>query len=444
MPAVITNKFRIHNAAQFVESLSEAENNSMYLYLGIVTDFANPFSPPSPGSTPANTDIDPWLTMFGAKRIQSGDISHVTKRYNWVSGIVYDQYDDKGANGTDVLTSSFYVVTDEFNVYKCLFNNGNVTSTVKPTGTDTTVITTSDGYKWKYMFTISTVDALKFFTPNHIPVKTLTTDDGSNQWLVQQAAVEGAIDIILVENGGSGYVSAPTVTAIGDGTGLQLTASVSGGSVTSVNILNRGSGYTKVDITFTGGGSGGGAPTGVASARAIIPPRGGHGFDPIYELGGVNVLMNVRLDGTESGTFSAANDFRQLGIIVDPNSYGTTTVATAPVYRQTYKYQLVDVSGSPGVFQSDEVVTFGSNTAVVVEYEVDAESGNNYLYTTLPTSQLFQVGNNLQSASANGTILTVETPGLKPYSGNIIYIENRVAVTRATDQVEDVKLVVEF
>ena len=115
MPAVITNKFRIHNAAQFVESLSEAENNSMYLYLGVVTDFANPFSPPSPGTTPANTDIDPWLTMFGAKKIQSGDISHVTKRYNWVSGIVYDQYDDKGANGTDVLTSSFYVVTDEFN-----------------------------------------------------------------------------------------------------------------------------------------------------------------------------------------------------------------------------------------------------------------------------------------------------------------------------------------
>lgn len=444
MPAVITNKFRIHNAAQFVESLNEAEQNSMYLYLGIVNDYDDPLSPPSPGSSPANTDIDPWLSMFGAKRIQSSDISHVVNRHTWFSGDVYDQYEDKGENSTDILTSKFYVITDEFNVYKCLYNNNSSPSTQKPTGTNTNTITTSDGYKWKYMFTVTTADALKFLTSSHIPVKKLLSDDGSNQWQVQQTAVPGAIDVILVESGGSGYVSAPTVTAVGDGTGLQLTATISNGSVTDINILNRGSGYTKVDISFSGGGPGGGSPTSSAVARAIISPRGGHGSDPIYELGGVHVLMNVRLDGTESGTFTSVNDFRQLGIIVDPNIYGTTNIATGPVYRQTYKCQLVDVSGNPGIFQPDEVVSFQSNEAIVVEYEVDAESGNNYLYTTLPTPGLFNVGNNLVSNSANGTILTIETPGLKPYSGNIIYIENRVAVTRAADQIEDIKLIVEF
>ena len=34
MPAIITNKFRIHNAEQFVESFSEATPNVYYLGIG--------------------------------------------------------------------------------------------------------------------------------------------------------------------------------------------------------------------------------------------------------------------------------------------------------------------------------------------------------------------------------------------------------------------------
>lgn len=443
MPAVITNKFRIHNAVQFVEALSEPANTVLYFYLGGVSPYADEFNPPSPGATPANTDIDPWTTMFAAKRINSGDVSHVSKRYDWISGETYEQYDDKGANGTDVLTDQFYAITDDFNVYKCLFNNGGIPSINKPTGTSSTVIQTADGYKWKYMFTITTSDALKFLTANHIPVKTLTSDDGSNQWLVQAAATPGAIDVVLIENAGSGYVSSPSVSISGDGTGAAFTATVnpSTGQMTGINIINRGSGYTNMSISFSGGGEGGGEPTAHAVARAIIPPRGGHGSDPIRELGGVFVLMNVRLDGAEANTFPTTNDFRQLGIITDPNAFGSLAVATAPVYRQTYKYQLTGVS-SP--FQRDKVVNFGANTAVVVDYQT--VGANNFLYTTLPSPTPFSVGNNLTttSPSANGTILSIETPGLKPYSGNIIYIENRIAVARAADQVEDVKLIVEF
>lgn len=444
MPAVITNKFRIHNAVQFVESLSEPANNVLYLYLGKAEEYADELVPTSPGTSSSNTDIEPWLSMFGAKRIQSGDISHVAKRYNWISGQTYDQYDDKGANSTDTLTSQFYVITDQYNVYKCLFvpkdNLGiGLPSTVKPTGTDTTKITTSDGYIWKYMFTVQTSEALKFLTPNHIPVKTLTTDDGSDQWLVQQAAVDGAVEIIVIENAGAGYVTAPSITVKGDGTGIQLTASVSGGKVTAINILNQGSGYTKLDITLSGGGTGGGEPTTPATVRAIISPRGGHGSDPIRELGGIYVLMNVRLDGSESGTFTTNNDFRQLGIIVDPYIYGTTDKSTAPVVRQTFKYQVTDVTG---LFERDEIITFGDNSALLVD--VEEEESNTFIYTTLPSPGLFEIGDNLQGASANGTVLTIETPGLKPYTGDIIYIENRVSVARAADQVEDVKLIVEF
>lgn len=441
MPAVITDKFRIHNAIQFIEGLSEPANTTLYFYLGGVTPYVDEFDPPSPGATPANTDIDPWLSMFGAKRIQSGDVAHVTKRYEWISGETYAQYDDKGINGTDVLNSQFYAFTDDYNVYKCLFNNGNSPSTYKPTGTSENVISTSDGYKWKYMFTVSTSEALKFLTANHIPLKTLTSDDSSRQWVVQSTAVAGAIDVVLIENGGSGYVSAPTVNVIGDGSGASFTSTINAGTgqVTNLNILNRGSNYTNMSITFSGGGEGGGEPTSSAVARAVIPPRGGHGSDPIRELGGVYVIMNVRLDGNEANTFVTANDFRQLGIIADPLVYNSSGIASAPVYRQTYKYQLTGVSST---FVKDQTVSFGVNSAVIVDYQT--VGANNYLYTTVPKPNLFSVGNNLVAPSANGTVLSIETPGLKPYSGNIIYIENRIGVARAADQVEDVKLIVEF
>ena len=38
----------------------------------------------------------------------------------------------------------------------------------------------------------------------------------------------------------------------------------------------------------------------------------------------------------------------------------------------------------------------------------------------------------------------VSNPDMKPYSGDILYIENRTNVTRATNQIEDFKIVLEF
>ena len=35
-------------------------------------------------------------------------------------------------------------------------------------------------------------------------------------------------------------------------------------------------------------------------------------------------------------------------------------------------------------------------------------------------------------------------PEVERYSGNIMYLENRGAVTRAADQIEDIKLIIEM
>jgi hypothetical protein len=425
MASIVTSKFRIHNAQQFYESFSEAANTIMYLFVGKNTAFANDNSPPTPINSTANIEYTPWRDMYGVKRIQSADVTHAVPRYDWTSGTVYTAYDD---TSTSLLTDTFYVMTEDYNVYKCLFNNASAASTTKPTGTSSTRFTTADGYIWKFMYTVSTAKALKFLTSDYMPIQTLASDDGTTQWSVQSAAVDGGIEVIKVTSGGSGYATAPSVTIVGDGTGATANATITANVVTAVTITAAGTGYTKASVSFA---------SGAAAATAIISPRYGHGADPIEELGAKYIMINVRLDGSESNTISTANEFRQVGIVRDPYLFGTTTRASASSYRQTFKYQL---SGISGTFSLDEPVSSGSNTSNVVEWDTPN------LYVIKPINQNFANGATITGATstATGTIAAITTPGLQPYTGDILYVENRVPISRAADQIEDVKLIIQF
>jgi hypothetical protein len=425
MPSIVTTRFRVHNAEQFLESFSETSNAIMYMFVGKNTAFPNDNSPPTPVNSTANIEYTPWRDMFGAKRIASTDVTHAIPRYDWTSGTVYIYYDDQDTNLVE--TDNFYVLTDEYNVYKCLWNAGGGASTTKPTGISTSPFTTADGYIWKYMYTVTTGKAIKFLTASYIPVQTLTSDGGEDQWDVQAAAVDGGIHVVRVTSGASGYGSAPGVTITGDGTGATANSTISGGSVTAVTITNPGTGYTRATVTFASGS---------ATATAIISPKGGHGSNAVEELGGKYVIINTRLDGTESNTITTSNEFRQVGIVRDPYLYGTTTRALASSYRQTFRYQL---SGVSGTFNLDETITSGSNTASLVEFT------SPYLYTTLPVHRPFANSASVSgTGGASGTIAAIVTPGLQPYSGDILYVENRVPIARAADQIEDIKLIIQF
>jgi hypothetical protein len=138
--------------------------------------------------------------MLGAKLIQGNDARLAIRRFDWSSGETYVAYDDctcsMNMNDANV---KFYVVTDEWNVYKCLANNNGGTSTVKPTSLDVIFSQeTGDRYIWKYMYTLSDEEKLRFTTTDFIPVKTLTADNGSLQWQVQENADSGAIESVRV------------------------------------------------------------------------------------------------------------------------------------------------------------------------------------------------------------------------------------------------------
>ena len=426
MASIVTTKFRVHNAEQFAEAFSETSNTIMYLFIGKNTAFPDDNNPPTPVNSTANVEYTPWRDMYAAKRITTADVTHAIPRYNWTSGTVYDAYNDQDTNLLE--SDDFYVITEDFNVYKVLKNAGGTASTTKPTGVSTTPFTAADGYIWKYMYTVTTAKALKFLTNDYIPVQKLDSDDGTDQWDVQAAAIDGGIHVVNVTSGGSAYGSAPAVTIAGDGTGATANSTIVAGVVTAVTITAPGTGYTRAQVTFA---------SGAAAATAVISPKGGHGSNAVEELGGKYIMLNVRLDGTESNTFSTANEFRQVGIVRDPYLYGTTTRAVASSFRQSFKYQLSSISGT---FTVDETITSGSNTASLIEFTTPS------IFTTLPLNLPFANTATVTggTSGATGTIAAITTPGLKPYSGDIIYVENRVPIARADDQIEDVKLVIQF
>jgi len=452
MAAIITNKFRIHNAEQYMEAFSETAATNTYLFIGRPQAWTDDTAPPTPADND-DTAFNAYDDMVAMKRVTSSDITHAVVRRNWTSGTVYDEYEhnisssnQSNSGASSLFSASFYVLTDDYNVYKCISNNGNTASTTKPTGTSTGYITTADSYVWKYMYTISASDALKFLSTDFMPVKYVTSDPGAGQpykeqWDTQQAAVDGEIRHIIITNAGSGYSSAPTVTITGDGTGATATATVSAGSITAVTITAEGTGYTQASISITGGSGSGGAMT------AVISPKGGHSSNPVHELGGFYVMNNVRLEYNDgSGDFPVSNDYRRIGLVRDPYNFGTSVVSTAVTMSATKSITLA-AAGLSGTFVTDETITGGTSGASAKVIDYDSATRILRYYQDINTGFIaIQAAETVTggSSSATGTVDTLNNPEVEPDSGDIMYVEHRRPINRASDQIEDIKLVVEF
>ena len=486
MPAIITDKFRIHNSEQFHEAFSESSGNTMYLGIGRPQAFAtstradsrtnNEGSDTSP-VTPAdnvNAQFYPFDDLLAAKKITSSDVTFAIPRRNWTTGTTYDiyrhDYGDRitgtttnqtaNSGATTLHDSSFFVLTTDRNVYKCLDNDGNTASTVEPTGTSTAILSTADGYKWKYMYTLSASEQANFLSTDFMAVATNST--------VASAAVDGAINIVKIKTAGSGG-SDGTHTNIdirGDGTGGKVSVTVTSGAVTAVTVTTPGTGYTFATISNAQIVAAGATSLSGAELDVIIEPKGGHGKNAVEELGGFYVMLNTSLEGTESSNtsdFTVANDFRKIALIRDPQSGGSA--ATANTLRGT---KAINLTGVSGTFTIDEEINQASTGAVgkVVEYD----STNKILYYIQTRhndegvdsngNQTAFSGTNVvtgQSSSANGTPTTststinsqsftsgYSSAEIDADSGDILYIENRAPITRAADQTENIKLVIEF
>jgi hypothetical protein len=453
MAAIVTNRYRVFDAQQCLAAIKNPANN-FYVFIGKAQTWADDNLPDVPLDSTQSL-VSAYQNMMHSKKVSPTNCILAIRRYDWTSGVVYTQYDDT-VNLFDVQTNPvpFYIMTQDFNVYKCISNNNGKPSWVQPRGFATDTFSLPDGYIWKFMFAVSASDRQNYLTRQFIPLNVITQDNSTNQWLVQSTATPGTIENIKVITGttwdtslatwdslgGSWdswantgptplFTTPPTVNITGDGTGASAIAILSNGAVVGIQILNKGSGYTYANASLSAGG---------LKLIPIISPPGGHGSSPENELGAYYVIMHTQFIGSESGLFTVANDFRQVGVILNPLLWGTQTKATGDKYSQAITLILTNITGA---FSPDSRVTAsGGSTGYVMDYDSTTST-----IRLLNITGFFPIGNTISDGNGNSArvLLTpAYAPSFKTLSGTLLYLENFKPISR-NSSTEDIKIVLE-
>ena len=516
MAAIITDQIRILNAKNFVAGVSTS-NNSYYSFVGLTdpakiqSDWDN--DPPAPVDNFSNMN-DYWDTAIALKKINATDVRQVVKRNSWTSGTTYDYYrpdygvsnPPKHAQGTSLYSSNYFVVNSDFRVYICLKNGTSPEqpdgkpSLDEPTFTDLEpkpAGTSGDGYIWKYLYTIKPSELVKFDSTDFMPVPT-DWSTGSDNAAVRDNAVDGGIKVVIIQNRGVGLGTANrTYTRVpikGDGTGAECTVVVNADQqIGTVEITNQGSGYTIGTVDIVAGGLP--RPDSYPQLDVIIPPTGGHGKDIYKELGATNALIYSRIENDpENPDFITGNQIARIGIIENPQSFGSSSLLSLDKASAAYAMRLTGTGYSSATFTADTIITQTTGTGVtaigkVISY--DQETGVLKYWqdrtmagfttvgsaTTTPIYGLqsdrftadIATGGSLTitggsiSLSINNTFDGLSTsinnktyylgqtftsglsnPEVKKYSGNMLYLDHRPAITRSSNQKEDIKVILQF
>ncbi len=386
--AIIKQKTKSESAQAYYNNIA-AGTNKVWFYFGNPVSWAtypagsyNETNPPLPSDT-LDTEKQIWDGIIGLKKVNGSDTRLAIKRVNWTSGQYYDMYRDDydGLTVTGVSLVGEYTNTKPINLansnnvvlvednsvyrlYRCIDNRSATTgypvaSTIKPSFTVTSVQTLADGYKWKYLATLTTTEVEEFLTANHCPIPSATIT----------ATSAGLPLAVVMTNRGAGYTTTPTVTIKGDSTGLVLgTPVLVGGGVAYIPITTTGTGgYTSIQLTISGGG----APTTTATAKVILSPiAGGFGSDiysdlePNYMITRVNNMSTdyyypTRGNAPESyATDGIVNlKYRSVGLIENP----TGTEVNPNLIRNVNEYRYNEITGT--LAYGDLVYTAASGSA---------------------------------------------------------------------------------
>jgi len=410
-------------------------------------------------------------------------------------------------NSTRLYDSRFYVINRDYRVYICINNgaapsnqNKGVISINEPVHTSESPETENDGYTWKYLYTISASDALKIDSTNYISVPnnwtTATQQENSEIYRIREAAENGKIETILVEDSQPYLIPSTSniindIPILGDGSGglASVTFNEQGNPI-KVTVTNGGSGYSFATLDLDSVVSAQGTK---AVFNVIIPPAGGHGKNVYAELGTNRVLIYSRIENTITNPdFIEGNQFARVGIIKDITQFGSTTAFTATTGTGVYGILVDGTSASTEpedsvITQSQtnstaslvSAVSIGSSTVIKytkpIEYYIDTYSSENitktfdryltggvgltttskYSYSNFDASAITINGNNYNVVSFSGAQLGdtflgqtfsegLANPDINTKSGEIVYVDNRVSVSRQSQQREDIKIIIEF
>jgi len=519
MPAIVTDQFRILNASNFVESV-ESASNSYYVTVNLSNPTAVGFgrssdwntNPPAPLDNFAQNSHAGATILFG-KKISSANIRRIIRRIDWVAGTRYEMYRDDYSiinpspltNASRLYAANYYVINSDFRVYICIENGssglntkGNV-SQDEPTFTDlepSRAGSSGDGYIWKYLFTISPSDIIKFDSTEYITLPNSWATSTDSQIRAIRESADSNINLnqiktVYIDDAGNNYASGlgQEFNIIGDGTGGKVRVDVTSGKITETTVTSGGKNYSYALVDL---GSINSNTTGTnAKLVPIIPPSKGHGFDIYSELGSDKVLIYARFDDSTKD-FPVDTSFAQVGIIKNPTAVGTDNIYTDNTFSGLYSIKFSSVTGTPQIGEkirqgliSNVGLAFGwvssydSETKVlkyfqdrslyynqttrdqkdyvgistngrVFPFESSANliTGESSLFsgsidigfsgiTTNPTgTKLIDLGVNFTTGLAS--------PEINKGSGQLLYLDNRASIARNLRQKEDIKIILEF
>jgi len=412
----------------------------------------------------------------------------------------------KHAQGTSLYSSNYFVLNSDFRVYICLKNGTSPEqpdgkpSLDEPTFTDLepkSAGTSGDGYIWKYLYTIKPSELVKFDSTEYMPVPS-DWATGADNSAVRDNAVDGGLKVVVIQNRGVGLGTANrTYTRVpikGDGSGAECTVVVNADQqIGSVDITNQGSGYTFGTVDIVAGGLP--RPDSYPQLDVIIPPTGGHGSDIYKELGATNALVYSRIENdSENPDFITGNQIARIGILENPKAFGSSSILTLDKASAAYAMRLTGTGYSSATFTPDAIITqtigagvtaigkvisYEQTTGVLKYWQDRTMAGFTTVgaATTTPiygfnadrftadisdggsvniTGGSISLGINtsfdgLSTSINNKTYYLGQTftsglsnPEVKKYSGNMLYIDHRPAITRSSNQKEDIKVILQF
>ena len=517
MSAIVTDQFRILNASNFVDSI---ESNSYYITLGLANPVAAGYgrtsdwntNPPSPTDNLSYAGHTGDTVLFG-KKITSANVRRIVRRIDWTAGTKYEIYRDDYSvqnrapitNAARLYDANYYVMNEDYRVYICIENGssgtnpkGNV-SQDQPTFTDlepSRAGDSGDGYIWKYLFTISPSDIIKFDSTDYITVPNNwdTSSDAQIRAMRESGDStinENQIKTVYIDDAGGSYANGlgQEMNIIGDGTGGKVRVDVEGGKITNTVVVSGGKNYSYalVDLGSINSNSTG-SP---AHLIPVIPPSRGHGHDIYKELGTDRVLVYARFDDSTKD-FPVDTSFAQVSIVKNPTAVGTSNTFTDNNFNGLSAFKFNNITGTPKVGEKIEqtvqngtakafgyVASFDTETKVL-KYFTDRSLFYNQTtkdqqdYTGISTNgrpYAFESSSNLisgQTSSFTGAIDTafagiatnptgvkqinlgvsftagMAVPEINKGSGEVIYLDNRASIARNASQKEDIKVILEF
>ena len=519
MAAIVTDQFRILNASNFIDSVTSG-NDSYYVFLGLDNPASVGFGRTTNWNEniPNPTDNLEYLShyrdtsLFG-KKITSANIRRLIRKVTWTSNTSYEMYrhdysiqnPTPNSNSSRLYDSNYYVINSDFRVYICI-DNGSSAITPKgtksqdePTFTDlepSAAGTSGDGYVWKYLFSVSPSDIIKFDSTEYVVVPNdWATSTDSQIISVRENGNSGSVNPnqikkVYIANGGGGYNSGiDIVDIIGDGTGGRVSITVESGKITKTQVVSGGYGYTWgiVDLSTLQPGT----ISNAAKLIPIIPPSKGHGYDIYRELGTDKVLVYARFDDSTKD-FPTDTKFAQVGIIKNPTTFSSDTVVfTENQYSSLGAIKLdPEFNGTPGIGEKiTQTVTGGTAEGYIASYDNETkvlkyfQDRSLYFGNSLDQTDRTDHSRVYNFESNGGSIISTEVspftvsiantfgfptptnkvtigtkvidlgvtfteglanPEINKKTGDIIYIDNRPLVTRDIRQKEDIKIILEF